>query len=119
MAYFLKQTKQKNRTYLAIYESFYSHEKKGTAHKCFKSLGSIETHVQNGMADPVAHFQREVDALNRDRSKQGVRKISDTSPVLYLGHFLLKSVMDKLKIKKYVDLFKLANNFDYDLFNLM
>ena len=119
MAYFLKQTKQKNRTYLAIYESFYNHEKKGTAHKCFKSLGSIESHVQNGMADPVAHFQREVDALNKARSKQGVRKISDTSPVLYLGHFLLRSIMDKLKIKRYVDLFKLANDFEYDLFGLM
>ena len=32
MAYFLKQTPLKGRTYLAIYESFYSHEKKGTAH---------------------------------------------------------------------------------------
>lgn len=29
MAYFLKKTKLKNRTYLAIYESFYSHEKRG------------------------------------------------------------------------------------------
>ena len=42
MAYFLKKTKLKNRTYLAIYESFYS-PKKETAHKCFKSLGSVET----------------------------------------------------------------------------
>ena len=30
MSYFLKKTPLKNRTYLAIYESFYSHEKKGT-----------------------------------------------------------------------------------------
>jgi transposase len=119
MAYFLKKTKQKNRTYLAIYESFYSHEKKGTAHKCFKSLGSVETHVQNGLADPIAYFQAEVDALNRARSKEGVRKIADTSPVLYLGHFLLRSIMDQLKIKKYVDLFKLVHHFDYDLFSLM
>ena len=53
MAYFLKKTKLKNRTYLAIYESFYSHEKKGTAHKCYKSLGSVETLTAGGMADPV------------------------------------------------------------------
>jgi hypothetical protein len=51
VAYFLKRTKLKGRTYLAIYESFYSREKKGTAHKTFKSLGSIETHKAEGMKD--------------------------------------------------------------------
>jgi transposase len=119
MAYFLKKTKLKNRTYLAIYESFYDHSKKGTAHRCYLSLGSVETHVENGMADPIAHFQKEVDALNKTRSKEGVRQISDTSPVLYLGHFLLKSTLDKLKIKRYVDYFKLTNDFGYDLFDLL
>jgi transposase len=119
MAYFLKKTPLKNRTYLAIYESFYDHDKKGTAHKCYKSLGSVETHLENGMADPIAHFQKEVDALNKTKNNEGVRKISDTSPVLFLGHFILKSILDKLKIKKYVDYFKLTNAFDYDLFNLL
>jgi transposase len=119
MAYFLKKTKLKNRTYLAIYESFYSHEKKGTAHRCFKSLGSIETHKENGIEDPVLYFQKEVDALNKARTKDADRKISDKSPVLHLGHFLLKSIMDKLKIKRYVDFFKLTNDFEYDLFDLL
>ena len=32
MAYYLKKMKLKGRTYLSIDESFYSHEKKGTAH---------------------------------------------------------------------------------------
>lgn len=119
MAYFLKKTKQKNRTYLAIYESFYNHEKKGTAHKCYKSLGSIETHKENGMEDPIAHFQKEVDNLNLEREKAGTRKISDKSPVLNLGYFPLKSIMDKLKIKKYVDYFKITNDFAYDPFEML
>ena len=119
MAYFLKKTKQKNRTYLAIYESFYHHEKKGTAHKCIKSLGSIETHIQNGLNDPVAHFQKEADRLNMAKSNQALKKISHTSPMLYLGYFVLKSMMDKLKIKKYVDYFKLINQFDFDLYSLL
>lgn len=119
MAYFLKKTPLKGRTYLAIYESFYDHDKKGTAHKCFKSLGSVETHLENGMADPIAHFQKEVDALNNSTSDEKTRKISDTSPLLHVGHFILKSILDKLKIKKYVDYFKLVNDFDYDLFDLL
>lgn len=119
MAYFLKKTKQKNRTYLAIYESFYNHDKKGTAHKCYKSLGSIETNLINGIKDPIAHFQKEVDNLNKAKNEASIRKISDKSPILYLGYFPLKNIMDKLKIKKFVDYFKLTNDFEYDLFELL
>ena len=119
MAYFLKKTKQKNRTYLAIYESFYNHEKKGTAHKCYQSLGSVETHLENGIKDPIVFFQKEVDRLNKIKNEEGVRKISDKSPILYLGYFPLKNILERLKIKKFVDYFKLTNNFEYDLFDLL
>ena len=119
MAYFLKQTTLKNRTYLAIYESFYSHEKKGTAHKCHKSLGSIETLKSNGVEDPVALFQNEVDKLNSEKKENGVLKISDKAPILHLGYFPLKSILDNLKVKKYIDLFKLTNEFEFDLFELL
>jgi len=119
MAYYLKKTKLKGRTYLSIDESFYSHEKKGTAHKCYQSLGSVETWKEKGIADPLSHFQKEVDALNQKNAQSGVRKISDKSPVLYLGYFPLKAILEKLHIKKYVDYFKLTNDFEYDLFELL
>ena len=119
MAYFLKQTPQKSRTYLAIYESFYSHEKKGTAHRSIKSLGSIESNKANGMEDPVSYYQAEVDALNKKRNDEGVRKISDKSPLLHLGYFPLKSIMEKLRIKKNVDYFKLTTDFNFDLYELI
>jgi transposase len=119
MAYFLKKTKLKGRTYLAIYESFYNHKKKGTAHRCFKSLGSVETLMKNGIKEPVSHFQKEVDRLNKKKNASGVRKITDKSPILYLGYFPMKNIIDKLKIKKYVDFFKLTNEFRYDLFELL
>ena len=119
MAYYLKKTKLKGRTYLSIDESFYSHEKKGTAHKCFKSLGSVETHLENGIEDPIAYFQKEVDELNKANNDKGIKKISDKSPLLHLGYFPLKSMLDKLQIKKYVDYFKLTNDFKYDLYELL
>ena len=119
MAYYLKKTKLKGRTYLSIDESFYSHEKKGTAHKVYKSLGSVETHLKNGIEDPIAHFQEEVNELNKVKNTDGIKKISDKSPILYLGYFLLKSILDKLSIKKYVDYFKLTNEFKYDLYELL
>ena len=119
MAYFLKQTPQQGRIYLAIYESFYSHEKKGTAHRSIKPLGSIESNRADGMDDPVSYYQAEVDVLNKKRSDEGVRKISDKSPLLYLGYFPLKGIMEKLRIKKYVDYFKLTTDFDFDIYDLV
>ena len=119
MAFYLKKTKLKGRTYLSIDESFYSHEKKGTAHKCYQSLGSVETWKEKGIEDPISHFQKEVDALNQEKADAGTRKISDISPILHLGYFPLKSILEKMKIKKYVDYFKLTNDFTYDLFELL
>lgn len=116
MAYYLKKTKLKGRTYLSIDESFYNHEKKGTSHRCYKSLGSVETWVSKGLEDPVAHFQKEVDSLNKKRSQKGTRKISGHSPLFCLGYFPLKAIMEKMKIKKYVDYFKLTTDFQFDLY---
>ena len=119
MAYFLKKATLKGRTYLSICESFYHPQKKGTAHKTYKSLDSVETWKEKGIEDPIVHFQKEVDELNRIKNEEGVKKISDISPTLYLGYFPLKSVLEKLKIKKFVDYFKLTNYFEYDLYELL
>ena len=119
MAFYLKKTRLKGRTYLSIDESFYSHDKKGTAHKCYKSLGSVETWKEKGIDDPISHFQKEVDALNQEKADSGTRKISDVSPVRYLGYFPLKSILEKMKVQKYVDYFKLTNDFNYDLYELL
>lgn len=119
MAFYLKKTKLKGRTYLSIDESFYSHEKKGTAHKCYKSLGSVETWMEKGISDPISYFQKEVDSLNQEKTAAGIRKISDVSPIRYLGYFPLKSILEKMQVKKYVDYFKLTNDFGYDLYELL
>ena len=119
MAYYLKKTKLKGRTYLSIDESFYNHEKKGTSHRCYQSLGSVETWQSKGMADPIAHFQKEVDALNQKHSQSSVRKISDHSPLLSLGYFPLKAILTKLQVKKYVDYFKLTTDFQFDLYEML
>ena len=74
MAYFLKKTTLKGRTYLSIVESFYSHEKRGAAHRTYKSLASVETWKAKGIEDPIAHFQKEVDELNSQRKNEGDRK---------------------------------------------
>ena len=119
MAYFLKKSTLKGRTYLSIVESFYSHDKRGAAHRTYKSLASVETWKSKGIEDPVAYFQKEVDELNSARKNEGAPKISDISPERYLGYFPFVSLMNQMNIKKYVDYFHLGNHFQYDLYEVL
>ena len=94
MAYFLKKMNQSNNTYLAIYESYYSADIKGTRHKCYKSLGSISSLKKKGIKDPIAYYRKEVDKLNEERKdNKGSKLISDKSPIRYLRYFLIDAIM--------------------------
>lgn len=118
MAYFLKKTRLKGRTYLSIVESFYDGNKKGTAHKIYKSLSSVETLMKNGIEDPIAYYQAEVDKLNKERELKQVELISKESPIRYLGYFLAKAVLDKLDVQKVFSLFNMNTHFEFDLFEV-
>ena len=119
MAYFLKVQKQANNTYLAIYESFYSPDTKGTRHRCYKSLGSVSKLAASGIDDPVAFYKAEVEKMNAERKNDSARLISSASPVKYLGYFPLKAVLEKLQIRKYIDFFKLTTSYDFDLYEVL
>lgn len=119
MAYFLKKVNQKGRTYLSICESFYDPVKKGTAHKSYKSLGSVESNIEKGIKDPIAYFQKEVDNLNKEKKENSQLKISDTSPIVNLGYFPIKSILESLDIKKHIDFFQLAHGLDFNLYDVL
>ena len=100
MAFFLKKSTLKGRTYLSIVESYYSPQKHGGAHRTYKSLASVEAWKAKGIDDPIAYFQKEVDELNKNNKNKNSLKISDHSPELYLGYFPFISMMNKMDIKK-------------------
>lgn len=119
MAYFLKVNKTKNRTYLAIYESFYDPSKKGTAHKCYMSLKSVETQQKNGIENPIEHFQKVVDELNAARKEEGVKQIGETPAVTSLGYFPIHNIMEKLGVKKYINYFNIGREYEFDFYDLL
>lgn len=119
MAYFLKKQNQGKQTYLAIYESFYSPDTKGTKHRCFKSLGSVEKLKASGIDDPIAYGKDEVRKLNEERSSSEPVLISDKPILRHLGYFPLRALIEKLKVKAVLDLFTLTHSFEYDLYSLM
>ena len=119
MAYFLKKSTLKGRTYLSIVESFYSHDKRGAAHRTYKSLASVETWKAKGIDDPIAYFQKQVDELNNARKNEDAPKISNVSPELYLGYFPFVSLMNQMNIQKNVNYFHLGHRFQYDLYEIL
>jgi transposase len=48
-----------------------------------------------------------------------VPKITDKSPILHLGYFPFKALLEKLEVKKYMDCIKLLHHFEYDLYELL
>ena len=122
MAYFLKKQAQNNNLYLAIYESYYSAETKGTKQSCYKSLGSITKLKANGIDDPIAYYQNEVDRLNAERKKKKetkkTKKIGDTTPTKYLGYFPLANILNTLDVKEHFDLMQSTRKFQYNVYNI-
>jgi len=120
MAYFLKRQHQANNLYLAIYESYYSREAKGTRQRCIQSLGSVTSLKKKGIEDPEDYYDKEVERMNEERKKEKeIKKISSVSPVRHLGYFPLKSIMDTLDVKPYIDLFKFSTNFEFELYDVL
>ena len=76
MAFFLKKSTLKGRTYLSIVESYYSPQKHGGAHRTYKSLASVETWKAKGIDDTIAYFQKEVDELNKNNKNPSLEVIT-------------------------------------------
>ncbi len=124
MAYFLKKSSQQGRSYLAIYESFYSPEVNGTKHKCFKSLGNVETLKKNGIEDPVAFYQEEVNRLNEKRKNEMPNKkfnqklISKITPERYLGYFPLANILNTLDVEEHFNYMQSTRNFHFNVLDI-
>ena len=109
MAFFLKVSKHQSRTYLSIYESFYSPDVKGTRHRSYRSLGNIQKLIDSGIDDPISYYQKEVDRLNAQRKAESAnrkinqRLISEISPERYLGYFPLANIMTNLDVRDHFD----------------
>ena len=119
MAYFLKVAKQQNNTYLAVYESFYSPATKGTKHRCIRSLGSVSKLKATGIDDPIAFYKDEVEKMNQDNKQDKTKKITSVSPRRYLGYFPLKSILEDLDIKKFIDFYKFTTSFEFELYEVL
>ena len=124
MAYFLKKSNIKKGIYLQIYESFYDPSRKQTAHRSVRAIGYVRELQEQGIADPIAYFKSEVDAMNAERKTERqrtveVRKVGDASPTLNLGHFPLRALNARLGIEKEMSWLQIASGLKTPLFGLL
>ncbi|MCM8782696.1 MAG: IS1634 family transposase [Candidatus Omnitrophica bacterium] len=122
MAYFLKKSNLKRGIYLQIYESFYDHDKKETAHKSYKAIGYVQDLIASGISDPIAYYSDVVAQMNieakRIKEENEAKQIGE-SPEMYLGYFLLQSIYDSLKVSNYLDLMQSVRGFRFRLSGLI
>lgn len=124
MAYFLKVSKQQTRTYLAIYESFYSPDVKGTKHRSIKNLGNINKLIESGIDDPISYYKKVVDDMNKEKNiekenqKKAEKLISDVSPEKYLGYFPLANILNNLDVEQHFEHMQSTRDFRFKVFDI-
>lgn len=122
MAYFLKKTKRNDRLYLSIYESFYSPETKNTRHKSFRKIGFVDALIEQGIDDPISHFQKEVNELNSKRETEkchiNFQQISDVSPELCLGYVPIAKILNMLDVKEHFGYLSSSRKFEFDVYDV-
>ena len=125
MAYFLKVAKQQNRTYLSIYESFYSPDVKGTKHRSVKKIGNVEKLKASGINDPIEYYKKVVEQMNEERKKAQAneknnnRLISEVSPEKYLGYFPLANILNTLDVEEHFGYMQSNRNFQFNVFDIV
>lgn len=122
MAYFLKQTKLKYGTYLAIYESHYDKAKKRAVNSNVKTLGNLDSLVSDLIPDPVAHYRTVVDQMNADARK---KKESDSlrhigaSPLKHVGYFPFVKILESLDVRKHFSFLQFTRNFRFSSYDIV
>lgn len=119
MAYFLKRCSKNGKIYLSIVNSFYNGERGHTVHETYASYGTGKALKDQGIEDPIKYLEEKVNELNNNASLEKAKQISATAPFKFAGHFLIKSVLDKLEIEPIMNVYDLTVNFQFKLYDVL
>ena len=123
MSFFIKETKKKNDVYYQIYETHYDKEKGYSVHSSYKVLGYLSKLKKKGIDDPKQYYQEEVNRLNLQEKEEAkadrFKTIRDYDLYKYVGYFPAKAVLEKLGVKKHIELFNNIAGFHFDLYEML
>ena len=120
MSYFIKETHRKGDLYYQIYEGHYDKSKGYSVQTSYKVLGYLSDLKTQGIDNPKEYFKEEVNRLNLQEKENKKAKrfetIKDTSLKRYVGYFPAKDVLEKLEVRKDLDLFNEVTGFRFSLY---
>lgn len=116
MAYFLKQTKKQNGTYLQIYFSGYDPEMSGSREHCIKSIGCVHKLIALGIPDPISFFEKEVEKMNAEfHQKNAEKTLPDGPRIIRIGCFPVQSIYRQLGLPSFLGSLQAERNFSFSL----
>ena len=89
----------------------------------YRKLGYLEDLRDSGISDPVAHFQEEVDELNRRQRLERMQQkstralVGQESMEKNIGYHLVKEVLDGLGAKRYMDLYQGVAGYRFNVYD--
>lgn len=123
MSYFIKETHRKGDLYYQIYEGHYDKEKGYSVQTSYKVLGYLSDLKAKGIDNPKEYYKEEVNKLNlqekEDKKAKRFKTIKDNSLKRYVGYFPVKEVLEKLEVKKDLDLFNGVTGFKFNLYEML
>ncbi|MCD8123461.1 MAG: IS1634 family transposase [Lachnospiraceae bacterium] len=123
MAYFLRQEKKKKGLYLQMYDSFWDREKKESRTKSVMAFGYVDDLISDEIPDPVAYYKDYVKKKNEERAAslaEETRPRAFSTPVeKHVGHFLLHTLLDELKVKETIDILASQMRFQFSAYDMV
>lgn len=123
MSYYIKKTNLKKGLYLQIYEGHHDPIKGHTVSTLYRKLGYLNDLIASGLEDPITHFQKEVDDLNRrmraDKTSKRRAVVGESSPERNIGYVLLKRILERLDVKRYMDLYQSIDGYQFNAYETM
>ena len=123
MAYFLRQDKKKNGTYLQMYETYWDKERKQPRSRSVESFGYVRQLVSETVPDPVAFYKEYVRKRNEEKALSLAEETRPRAfgcrPEKNVGHFLVSSLMSELGAKETIDILASRKRFRFSIYDMI
>ena len=123
MGYFLRKDKKKKGVYLQMYETYWDRTRKQARTRCVRSFGYADELKSESIPDPVSYYKelvaeeekKRLAALNDSTRPRAFDEITEKNA----GYFLLKALIDELKVKEVIDILSSVQQYQFSVYDMM
>lgn len=123
MAFFLRKVSKNKGVCLQMYESFWDKDKKQPRSRYVESFGYVNDLVSDDIPDPVAYYKEYVKKKNDEHkalvADESRPRAFSSSVDFYVGHFLIKTLLDELGVKETIDILSSQMRFQFSIYDMI